>query len=91
MNFMAIIKAWMAELGAQLVAAVAVVLGLVFVHKRRSQEAAKDAVTLERARVEVETAKEAEKVKEQSDEIEAPLYNFADDDLRQRMRDEASD
>lgn len=91
MNLMAIIKGWMLELGAQVVAAVAVVLGLLFVHKNRTQKAAKDAVTLERARIEVETAKEAEKVREQSDEIEVALYNFPDDDLRQRMRDEASD
>lgn len=91
MTFMAVIKAWIAEIGAKVVAGAAIVLGLIFIHKRKKAQAADQAVEVERARVSAEVAKDEQYTREEADEIEEALYNLPDDDLRKRMRDAATD
>lgn len=85
------IHAWLTKTGAWIAGVVAFVAGALYIHKSTKREAVKDALELERQRIRTQTAVKKEQIKEEANEIDQAVGGADTDDLRDRMRSQATD
>lgn len=85
------IHAWLTKTGAWIAGVVAFVAGALYIHKRTKREAVNDALELERQRIRTQTAVQKEHMKEEAHEIDQAVAGADTDDLRDRMRAQATD
>jgi len=82
---------WLIRFGAKIAAGFGVVLAFLYAHNRAKSSAANEAVQNERQRIELETVKKTQKIKQAANEIDQAHNDLPVDDLRHRMRDAATD
>lgn len=75
--------------GLWIAAAVSAVFAVVFSYKRRIGRAEEEGAEAARREVTRATAKETAKMEARSGEVREDIADLDDDDLRERMRDEA--
>lgn len=82
---------WFGKIGAKVTALGAVLVSLLYIHHSAKRKAAKDAVKQERQRITIATNVKKEMIREQADEIDQDIAGADSDDLRERMRKQATD
>lgn len=85
------ISAWLSKIGAKLAGIGAVIISLLYVHNSAKNKAARQAVKDEQQRIEQETTKKKDKIKAQAHEIDKDIADSGADNLRNRMRSQATD
>lgn len=85
------ISAWLSKIGAKLAGIGAVIISLLYVHNSAKNKAARQAVKDEQQRIEQETTKKKDKIKAQAHEIDEDIADSGADNLRNRMRSQATD
>jgi hypothetical protein len=91
MTIWAHIVAWGSKAGAKLAGIGAVIISLLYVHNSAKNKAARQAVKDEQQRIEQETTKKKDKIKAQAHEIDEDIADSDADNLRNRMRSQATD
>ena len=85
------IKRQAAQVGVLLASIAATLVSLLYLHNRGKRNAATEAVSKERNRINQETKRQVQKTKERAHEIDQSFADIDRDDLRGRMRNAATD
>lgn len=82
---------WFSRVQAKVIALSAVLVSLLYIHHAGKRKAAKDAVKDERQRIDTTTRVKKQIIRKQADEIDQAVAGADTDDIRKRMRAQATD
>jgi hypothetical protein len=82
---------WFSKAQAKIVALGAILVSLLYIQHAGKRKAAKQAVKQERQRINTATIVKKQIIKEQAHEIDQAVAGADTDDLRERMRKQATD
>lgn len=85
------VVAWSSKIGAKLLGFAAIGISFVYIHQSAKRKAAREAVRQERQRIETVTRVKKQQIRKQADEIDQDNADADRDDLRKRMRQQATD
>ena len=91
MTIWAHVVAWFSKAGAKVAGIVAVLVSFLYIHQTAKRKAAKQAVKEERQRIRTVSETKRQEIRKQADEIDQDNADADRDDLRERMRSQATD
>lgn len=91
MTIWAHIVAWASKAGAKLAGVGAVIISLLYVHNSAKNKAARQAVKDEQQRIDRQTQDKKDEIRAQAHEVDEDIADSDSDDLRKRMRSQATD
>lgn len=91
MTIWAHVVAWFSKAGAKLAGLGAVIISFIYIHQSAKRKAARQAVKQERQRIKTVSDTKKQEIRKQADEIDQDHADTDRDDLRKRMRAQATD
>jgi len=91
MTIWAHVVAWFSKAGAKVAGIAAVLVSFIYIHQSAKRKAAKQAVKEEHQRIKAVSDTKKEEIRTQAHEIDQDNADTDRDDLRKRMRSQATD
>lgn len=91
MTIWAHVVAWFSKAGAKVAGIVAVLISFLYIHQSAKRKAAKRAVKQEQQRIRTVSETKKQEIRKQANEIDQDNADADRDDLRERMRSQATD